>query len=156
MAGYSPKSLADKLGLKAVRKDGQGRKALFISPPSDYPDTLGPHPKLGLKLEVDTAKALSKVVSKKGPFDFIQAFCREDEALVALFPALKAMLAPDGMAWISWPKQGKTKPLPGALTENRIREIGLKAGLVDVKVCAVDETWSGLKFVLRLKDRPKA
>lgn len=148
MAGYSPKSLADKLGIK------EGRKALFICPPADYAVTLGPYPKLAIKIEVDAAKALSKVVSKKGPFDFIQVFCREDEVLVGLFPAVKALLAADGMAWISWPKQGKTKPLPGTLTESRIREIGLKTGLVDVKVCAVDEMWSGLKFVVRLKDRP--
>lgn len=148
MAGNSEKSLADKLGLK------EGRKALFISLPADYAATLGPHPKLALKLEVEAAKALSRVVSKKGPFDFIQVFCREDAVLMGLFPAVKALMASNGMAWSSWPKQGKTKPLPGALNENRIREIGLKTGLVDVKVCAVDETWSGLKFVVRLKDRP--
>jgi len=153
MAGYSPKTLADKLGLKAVRKDGQGLKALFISPPADYSDILGPHPKLAMKLEVEMAKALSNVIAKKGPFDFIQVFCREEAALVTLFPAIKALLVPTGIAWISWPKLGKTKSLPGLLGEAVIREIGLKTGLVDVKVCAVDETWSGLKFVFRLKDR---
>jgi hypothetical protein len=68
------------------------------------------------------------------------------------------MLAPQGMFWVSWPKRIKgTLPVtvPDPLDENIIREIGLKAGLVDIKVCAVDETWSGLKFVVRLKDRPK-
>lgn len=61
------------------------------------------------------------------------------------------MLAPDGMLWISWPKA--SSKVPSDLTGNLVREIGLKNGLVDVKVCAVDEIWSGLKFVYRLEDR---
>lgn len=142
MAGYSPKSLAGKLGWK------EGRKALFLFPPDGYAGTLG------RPLPVK-ATSIGKTITRKGPFDFIQAFVRSEEELERLFPQLKALLTPDGMAWISWPKQGKTKPLPGALNENRIRAIGLESGLVDVKVCAVDETWSGLKFVFRLADRAR-
>ena len=150
MAGYSPKSLVDKLGIK------EGRKALFISSPSDYPATLGKLPPLSIKVEATAAKAQSKTIAKKSPFDFIQAFCREEVELAKLFPAIKAMLAFDGMVWISWPKQikGAKSPGPNALNEACVRETGLKIGLVDVKVCAVDETWSGLKFMYRVKDRP--
>ena len=66
--------------------------------------------------------------------------------------AREEALSPSGMLWVSWPK-GSSR-VPTDLTENVVREIGLRNGLVDVKVCAVDETWSGLKFVFRLKDRP--
>ena len=66
-------------------------------------------------------------------------------------PKLRAAMNANGMLWVSWPK--KAAGVPTDLDENIVREIGLKAGLVDVKVCAVDETWSGLKFVFRLKDR---
>ena len=64
---------------------------------------------------------------------------------------MKQQLAPSGMLWVSWPK--KSSGLKSDLDENVVRQIGLKAGLVDVKVCAVSEVWSGLKFVIRLKDR---
>ncbi len=155
MAGYSPKSLVDKLGLKAVRKDGQSVRALFISVPSDYAETLGPLPRLILRVDATADKAGSKVIVKRGPFDFIQAFCKEENELAELLPALKAMLAIDGMLWVCWPKKIKgLTPAEGALSEAQARELGLKTGLVDVKVCAVDEIWSGLKFMFRLKDRP--
>ncbi len=84
--------------------------------------------------------------------DFIQFFCREKQALQRRFTALKSAVAPDGMLWISWPKG--SSGVATDLTENVVREIGLAHGLVDVKVCAVDEVWSGLKFVIPLKDRP--
>ena len=71
--------------------------------------------------------------------------------LKSAFPKLKSSLAQDGLLWISWPK-GASK-IKTDLNENVVREIGLGAGLVDVKVCAVDDVWSGLKFVYRLKDR---
>jgi len=67
------------------------------------------------------------------------------------FAPVARRLAPAGMLWVSWPK--KASRLAAGLNENEVREIGLKAGLVDVKVCAVTEIWSGLKFVRRLKDR---
>jgi hypothetical protein len=69
------------------------------------------------------------------------------------FPRLKEALSPSGMLWVSWPKA--SSGVPTDLSENVVREIGLANGLVDVKVCAVDEVWSGLKFVYRIKDRPQ-
>ena len=63
-------------------------------------------------------------------------------------------LAPAGMLWVAWPK--KASGIPSDLSENEVRRIGLEIGLVDVKVCAVNEVWSGLKFVIRVKDRPKS
>ena len=78
-------------------------------------------------------------------------FTKSAASLKKEFTQLAKNLAPAGMLWISWPK--KTSGVPTDLNENLVREIGLAAGLVDVKVCAVTEVWSGLKFVRRLKDR---
>ena len=75
----------------------------------------------------------------------------ERAVLEARLPRLQDALAPDGILWISWPK--KAAKVQTDLDSNVVRRLGLDAGLVDVKVCAVDETWSGLKFVYRLKDR---
>ncbi len=83
--------------------------------------------------------------------DFIQLFVTQRADLKHRFKDAKKCLARNGSLWISWPK--KASGTPTDLNENSIREIGLGIGLVDVKVCAVDETWSGLKFVYRLKDR---
>jgi hypothetical protein len=87
----------------------------------------------------------------EGNFDMVQIFATEMEELQTIFPILKKNIRPTGMIWVSWPK-GSAK-LKTDLNENRIRELGLHHGVVDVKVIAVDETWSGLKFVFRLKDR---
>jgi hypothetical protein len=78
-------------------------------------------------------------------------FTKSADALKREFPRIGKNLAPAGMLWISWPK--KSSGVPTDLNENIVREIGLAAGLVDVKVCAVTDVWSGLKFVRRLKDR---
>lgn len=91
----------------------------------------------------------------EGLLDFIQFFTKESAELEKQFRALKKSLSPDGMLWVSWPK-GAAK-VKTDLNENIVREIGLDHQLVDVKVCAIDEIWSGLKFVFRVKDRkPKA
>jgi hypothetical protein len=132
--GYSKRSLAEKLGLKA------GQKACLLNPPPGYLEKLGPLP-TGLELASDL----------KGPLDFIQFFTTHYADLEANFPALKTSLSRQGMLWISWPK-GPAK-LAKDLNENQVRLVGLANGLVDVKVIAVDETWSGLKFVYRLTDR---
>jgi hypothetical protein len=125
-----------------------------LGAPPGYGRLLGKLPSSLASRHADLAQAGGKAVARQAPFDFIQAFCRSEAELAPLFPALKALLAPDGMLWVSWPKSVKgRKPLPGGLLEARVREIGLSAGLVDVKVCAVDEIWSGLKFVYRVKDR---
>jgi len=80
------------------------------------------------------------------------AFVRAQSELKKEFPKLTRRLAPAGMLWVSWPK--KASGVATDLTEDAVRKIGLQNGLVDVKVCAVTEIWSGLKFVRRLKDRP--
>jgi hypothetical protein len=160
VAGYSAKSLAEKLGIPGRRKPAEpgseaARKALFVAAPADYAETLGPLPPSLDKTEAGLAQAASAALRKRAPFAFIQAFCRAEDELRPALPALKALLASDGMLWISWPKQSKgRKPAPGDLNEARVRALGLDAGLVDVKVCAVDAIWSGLKFVYRRQDRP--
>lgn len=134
MAGYSKRSLVEKLGIKS------GHKIYIGNPPSDYMQTLGDLPN-----GTTVAKTLN------GPCDFIQFFSQEKAELQSAFPKLKKHLTPAGALWVSWPK-GASK-IKTDLNENVAREIGLTNGLVDVKVCAVDDVWSGLKFVFRLKDR---
>ncbi len=131
--GYSQRPLAAKLGLKA------GMRALLIAPPPGYLSILAAPDDVEWSGDLDQ------------PLDFIQAFFKQRTELEARFPALKELLAPDGMLWISWLK--RAAKIPTDLDDNLVREIGLAAGLVDVKVAAVDATWSGLKFVYRLKDR---
>ena len=125
MAGYSKKSLLDKLGLKA------GMNARLINPVYKAP--------AGVKR------------STKAPLDFIHLFTKDRVELEQEFPLLAKTLAPSGMLWVSWPKGAS--PVKTDVNETVVREIGLRTGLVDVKVCAVDEVWSGLKFVIRLKNR---
>jgi hypothetical protein len=134
MAGYSKRSLVEKLGIKP------GHKVYLANAPSNYRETLGELPeKAGF------------VKSLNGACDFIQFFAKEKSVLEMAFPSLKKHLATNGSLWVSWPK-GAAK-IKTDLNENVVREIGLQNGLVDVKVCAVDDVWSGLKFVFRLKDR---
>jgi Protein of unknown function (DUF3052) len=134
MAGYSNKPLVDKLGIKP------GARLVLLAPPQGYARTLGLLPK---------GVAVAKILN--GTFDFIQIFVTKRRDLERRFAALAKALEPDGMFWVSWPK--KASGVPTDVTENDVREIALAGGLVDVKVCAVDETWSGLKLVRRLKDR---
>jgi hypothetical protein len=134
-AGYSGTPLVKKLGIKS------GSRLFILNAPAHYAETLGELP--GGVLQAD---ALA------GPLDFIHFFTKERAELEAQFPDLKAALAPDGMLWISWPK--KAAKVQTDLDENVIREIGLSQGLVDVKVAAIDNVWSGLKFVYRLESRP--
>ncbi len=131
-----PTPLQKKLGLKP------GMRVLFVDPPSHYARLIG-----ALPAGVDVRPA------PEAGLDFVHAFCTEADALDVLFPMLKAHLAERGTLWISWPK--KTSPLSASLDGNGVREIGLRHGLVDVKVCAVDADWSGLKFVYRTKDRSR-
>jgi hypothetical protein len=86
--------------------------------------------------------------------DLIVLFVRSTEELRGGFARHAKMLAPAGMLWIGWPK--KASGVATDVDENVVGAVGLGAGLVDVKICAIDETWSGLKFVIRLKDRPRA
>jgi hypothetical protein len=86
-----------------------------------------------------------------GPLDVIVAFFRDRTSLERRLPALRGALEPAGGLWIAWPK--RTSGVATDLSENLIRDLGLAAGLVDNKVCAIDPTWSGLRFVYRLRDR---
>ena len=134
MPGYSGTPLPKKLGLK------DGARCSLIDAPSDVLAELKP---LLQKCEI--------LQDGKTPLDFAMLFTKSSTALKQQFPRLARSLAPAGMLWISWPK--KTSGVSTDLNENVVREIGLAAGLVDVKVCAVTDVWSGLKFVRRLKDR---
>ena len=134
MPGYSGTPLPKKLGIK------DGLHISLIDAPSEVLEEL----KASLE-KCEIAK------TGKTPLDFAMLFTKSSTALKKEFTRLATGLAPAGMLWVSWPK--KSSGVPTDLTENIIREIGLAAGLVDVKVCAVTNIWSGLKFVRRLKDR---
>ena len=134
MAGYSGKPLFEKLGLK------QGQRAFVWNAPENYHVDLKP-----LRSSIDLKSRL------KGPLDFVHFFTTNKEELEQRLPQLKQELDFSGSLWISWPK--KSSGVATDLTEDVIRNIAIACGLVDVKVCAVDDTWSGLKLVYRLKDR---
>lgn len=105
-----------------------------------------------VKAELKAALADCELVDGgKKPFDFVMVFTKSRKGLSEDFAQLSRQLTPAGMFWVSWPK--KSSGVATDLDENIVREIGLAAGLVDVKVCAVTEVWSGLKFVRRVKDR---
>ncbi len=135
MAGYSGTPLVRKLGIKP------GSNIAFISAPSGYANELD--------LPADVT-----INSRSGkPLDLAQLFVKSEKELTTKFSEYAQRLNASGMLWVSWPK--KSSGVSTDLTENIVRDIGLAAGLVDVKICAVDEVWSGLKFVFRLKDRAK-
>lgn len=135
MAGYSGTPLVKKLGFK------EGFRVVFVNPPTGFQRELGPLP-TDVKI---TVGLLTK------PFDLILLFADSQQTLKKEFPRLAQKLAENGMLWIAWPK--KASGVATDLSDNSVRQIGLDAGLVDVKVCAVNDIWSGLKFVYRLKDR---
>jgi hypothetical protein len=130
--GYSGTPLIDKLGIKP------GRRLQFVSEPKELRGLLGELPE-GVRF------------ASKGALDFAILFVKTLSGLQKGFAPLRDRLEPNGMLWVSWPK--KTSGVTTDLTEGVVRTFGLESGLVDVKVCAVDQTWSGLKFVRRLKDR---
>lgn len=128
MAGYSGTPLIKKLGIK------DGMLVSFRHAPDHYRALLD-----GLPIGVD-ATATSGI-------NFIHAFYYEKAEFERELPRLMNQIARDGMIWISWPK--KASKVPTTMSEDIIREVALPLGLVDVKVCAVDEVWSGLKLVIR-------
>ena len=140
MPGYSGTPLAKKLGIK------DNFRAALLHVPDDVKtelrDALGKR-----RIQHITNNIINE------DLDFIFLFAKSRAGLeLELLPASKA-LAPAGMLWVSWPK--KASGVATDLTENVIRQSGLEAGLVDVKVCAVTDVWSGLKFVIPVKNRPK-
>jgi hypothetical protein len=134
-AGYSGTPLLKKLGIK------EGMSVVVLNAPTGYFESvLGPLP--------EAVVLVDQLVSE---LDFIHYFCLRADDLERDFPKLMAAIKKTGMVWISWPK--KASKMVTDVSENLIRDMGLAIGLVDVKVCAVDENWSGLKFVYRTKDR---
>jgi len=133
-AGYSRRSLSEKLGIK------EGMSIVVVNAPEQYLDALGKLP-----------RNVSITCEVKDPSKLIHFFATKKQELESGFPKLTSRLAVDGAFWVSWPK--RSSGVETDLNENVVREIGLRNGLVDVKVAAIDKTWSGLKFVHRLKDR---
>ena len=134
MAGYSGTPLAKKLGIKP------GARLLVVNEPDGLRDWLAPLP-----------EGIVWCGEEHRDLDVVHFFTTDSSELIAGFPALAGALKPNGGLWISWPK--RSAQVPTDLDGNRIRKIGLAAGLVDNKVCAVSDVWSGLRFVRRLKDR---
>jgi len=134
MPGYSGTPLPKKLGIKP------GFRVRLVDAPREVCE------------ELSTELAECEIVDDgKNLLDFAMMFTKSKQALTAQFKRISKALAPAGMLWVSWPK--KSSGVATDLDDNTVRKIGLAAGLVDVKVCAVTEVWSGLKFVRRLKDR---
>jgi hypothetical protein len=136
-AGYSGTPLPEKLGIRA------GSRVRFVDAPADFGETLGTLPEDVVFSATDTS----------GGLDLVLWFTRSAEALEHGFDAHAALLVPAGMLWIAWLK--KASKVRTDLTEDVIRGIALAHGMVDVKVCAIDAVWSGLKLVYRLRDRPR-
>ena len=134
MAGYSGTPLAKKLGLK------EGSRIALVNAPKDFQSELGELP--------DNVQFIKRPTKS---LDIILLFVLTERVLARDFAKLSATLNANGMIWIAWPK--KSSGVATDLSFERVQRIGLDAGLVDVKICAIDETWSGLKFVYRLKDR---
>jgi hypothetical protein len=133
-AGYSGTPLAKKLGIKP------GCRLWARNAPTDYKKLLVPLPQ-DVTITARAGKDL----------DLIHLFTKSRRELAAGLPVMMKSIRKDGAIWVSWPK--KTSKVEADVTEDVIRDVALPLGLVDVKVCAVDETWSGLKLVIRLKNR---
>jgi len=134
VVGYSGKPLYLKLGIKP------GSRLGIFDAPLDFDATLGPLP-----------DGVTKTIALRGSHDVVILFAKSKKALERRFDEVAKVVVPAGSLWVSWPK--KTSGVVSDLDENIVRAVGLNRGWVDVKVCAVDEIWSGLKFVTRLSNR---
>ena len=132
-AGYSSTPLPQKLGLKS------GMRVLALDTPANLDRLLARAPEGLINLK------------RVATFDCALAFAITERALMVAFAKLEPKMTDTGMIWIGWPK--KASGVATDLTEGAVRRVGLATGFVDVKVCAIDATWSGLKFVRRLRDR---
>lgn len=132
MSGYSGTPLAKKLGIKKLFR------VALVEMPDD------------VKSVLKEALAWCEPATG-GPIDYAHLFVKRPADLEKSLLRFRPLLAPAGMIWVSWPKKGSS--VAADLVENDVRRMGLAAGLVDVKVCAVNEVWSGLKFVIRVKER---
>jgi hypothetical protein len=134
MAAYSGKPLVQKLGIKP------GFRIFTAGAPPDYSDIVGQLP------------AGATIVSRlNAPLDMVHLFATEAAGLAGKLRGFREAIAPDGMVWVSWPK--KASGVATDLSDVAVRDIALPLGLVDIKVCAIDETWSGLKFVIPKEQR---
>ena len=138
-AGYSGTPLARKLGI------GEGASVVLLGAPDGFDEVLAPVPE-----GVHVSRRLPR---QAGRAHVALVFVTSAAELERRFDAVAAALTPAGGLWVAWPK--RSSGVPTDLTENVIRDIGVAHGMVDNKVCAVTDVWSGLRFVLRLKDRPK-
>lgn len=136
MAGYSETPLVKKLGIKP------GFNIAFVNAPVDFFD------ELTLPQDIKVNSRTQK------PLDFVLLFVKSEKDLKKEFSQHAKRLGPAGMIWVAWPK--KSSGVTTDLSFNNVQAIGLATGLVDVKICAVNEVWSGLKFVIRLKDRQQS
>ncbi|MEM7335103.1 MAG: DUF3052 domain-containing protein [Chloroflexota bacterium] len=134
MAGYSGTPLVKKLGIK------EGFKIYAKNPPANYRELISPLP--------DHVKLLTRLSTE---IDIIHFFTKSRKELAANIATYAQRIKQNGMIWVSWPK--KSSKVPTDMTEDVIRAVVLPMGLVDVKVCAVDETWSALKIVIRKENR---
>jgi hypothetical protein len=135
MAGYSGTPLWKKLGYRP------GSRALVLGGPPGYRKLL----------ELPALVKVTWLARRTKGMGFVHVFSASAQALKVELARLRREIAPDGMVWVSWPK--KASRVPTDVTEDRIREIALPMGFVDVKVCAVDDTWSGLKLMVRRTER---
>lgn len=135
MEGYSGTPLIRKLGIKPEDT------VMFVNEPDHYLEILGALPEHVKRLEM----------KQPGPVNFIHLFAKNEADLHNFFPLCKKRLEKNGMLWVSWIKQ--SSKLVTDIKESNVRDLGLELGLVDVKICAVDNDWSGLKFVYRKEDR---
>lgn len=133
-AGYSATPLADKLGLK------RGMRCWFHNMPESVRDAIDP-----------AAAQVEEQPTASDGLQYAHLFVTARDKLERELNALRPLMAPNGSIWVSWPK--KAARMDTDVTEDVIREIALPTGLVDIKICAVDETWSGLKLVIRKENR---
>jgi len=129
-AGYSGTPLPRKLGLKPEMQ------VAWLAAPAHFGELIGPLPD-GVRLKTRAT----------GPLDLVVLFVTRRAELARRLPGLRAAVAPDGMVWAAWPK--RASGVDTDVTEDVVRDVALPLGLVDVKVCAIDDTWSGLKLVIR-------
>ncbi len=134
MAGYSATPLVKKLGIKS------GFNVALINAPA------------GFSSELDLPSDVTINSRSSKPVDLALLFVKREKDLKQRFAQYVVKLKPEGMLWVAWPK--KSSEVASDLSFTNVQSIGLAAGLVDTKICAVNEVWSGLKFVFRLKDRP--
>lgn len=138
-AGYSGTPLAKKLGMKA------GMVVVTVNAPEDYLDIVAPVPP-----EVKISE-YSQAASLRSDADIVHLFTNGRDELFSQLAMLRNVIKQDGAIWVSWYK--KAAKLATEITEDTVREAAFPLGLVDVKVCAVDEKWSGLKLVIRRENR---